>query len=395
MSFELADRLLRLPPYIFKEIEEAKSAAENAGRDVIDLGVGDPDQPTPDFIIKSLAEAAKDGENHRYALNRGLAKFRKSIAGWYRRRFRVELDPASEVLPLLGSKEGIAHIPLAFINPGDSVLIPEPCYPPYRSGTIFAGGEPIVMPLKVENGFLPDLSRISGKEAAKAKLMFINYPNNPTAAVAEEEFYLRVIDFAKRYGIIVCHDAAYSEVAYDGYRPVSFLEVEGAREVGIEFHSLSKTCNMTGWRVGFACGSRDVLKGLAEIKSNIDSGIFQAVQAAAITALDETDKASAHLEMMIGLYQERRDALVNGLNSLGWKVPLPKATFYVWIPVPGSHKSTELAKLLLEQADIVTTPGVGFGESGEGYIRAALTVDKKRIEEAVGRIEKIGLRTKN
>ncbi len=391
MLFERAERLKKLPPYLFVEIDRAKAEARRKGKDVIDLGVGDPDQPTPEHVIRKLAEAAKDPANHHYAFDRGLAGLRIAVAGWYERRFGVKLDPETEVLPLLGSKEGIAHIPLAFINPGDEVLIPEPCYPPYRSGTIFAGGIPRVMPLLRENGFLPDLDDVDAKTAKKAKLMFVNYPNNPTAAVADEKFFHRVVDFARRHDIIVCHDAAYSEVAYDGYRPPSFLESEGAMEIGVEFHSLSKTRNMTGWRVGFACGNREIISGLSQVKSNIDSGIFQAIQIAAVTALEDSPENRKHQEFMNRLYQERRDVFVGGLNRLGWKIDPPKAAFYVWIPVPAGTDSTGLCRRLLEEAAIVTTPGVGFGAPGEGYIRATLTVAKERLAEAVERIKKIKL----
>lgn len=385
-NIETADRLKKLPPYLFAEIDRIKKEAIAKGRDIIDLGVGDPDQPTPMHIIEQLFKAAKDPENHGYAMDMGLLKLRETIAGWYSRRFDVTLDPDTEVLPLLGSKEGIAHIPLAFINQGDEVLIPDPCYPPYKSGTIFAGGVPYLMPLLAENDFLPDLDAIDPQVASRAKIMFLNYPNNPTSAVATEDFYKKAIEYALQYNIIICHDAAYSEMSYDGYKPLSFLEIDGAKEVGVEFHSLSKTYNMTGWRLGFASGNKDVVSALRTVKSNIDSGIFRAVQFAGIMAL-ESDQS--HIDDLNTMYQKRRDVLCDGLNSLGWKVEKPKATFYVWIPVPPGYTSSELAKTLLEKADIVATPGLGFGKNGEGFIRMTLTVPEARLEEAVDRIKRL------
>jgi len=386
IKIETANRIKRLPPYLFVEIDRIKKKAISEGRDMIDLGVGDPDKPTPMHIIEHLYEAAKNPQNHRYAMDMGLLRLREAIARWYKRRFNVELDPETEVLPLIGSKEGIAHIPLAFINHGDEVLIPDPCYPPYKSGTIFAGGIPYLMPLLAENNFLPDLEAIDYQVAKRAKIMFINYPNNPTSAVATEDFFKRVVRFAEENDTIVCHDAAYSEMSFDGYKPSSFLQQEGAKEIGIEFHSLSKTYNMTGWRLGFACGRAEVISALRTVKSNIDSGIFQAVQFAGIVALEGEQ---SHIDELNAMYQKRRDVLVDGLNNLGWKVDKPKATFYVWVPVPPGYTSNELTKSLLEKADIVTTPGVGFGPNGEGYIRLALTVSEERLKEAVERIKRL------
>lgn len=385
-KIDTAERLKQLPPYLFAEIDRIKKKAIKEGRDIIDLGVGDPDRPTPMHIIESLYKAARDPSNHRYALDAGLLQLREAIARWYKRRFQTVLDPETEVLPLIGSKEGIAHIPLAFINHGDEVLIPDPCYPPYKSGTIFAGGVPYLMPLLAENDFMPDLDGIDYQVARRAKLMFINYPNNPTAAVATESFFKKVVDFAAENNIIVCHDAAYSEISFERYRPLSFLQIEGAKQTGIEFHSLSKTYNMTGWRLGFACGNADIISALRTVKSNIDSGIFQAVQFAGMVAL-EGDQS--HLDELNNIYQRRREVLVDGLNALGWKVKKPKATFYVWAPVPPGYTSNELSRLLLEKADLVTTPGVGFGPNGEGYIRMALTVSEDRLKEAVDRIKRL------
>jgi len=386
---EKSERLKKLPPYLFAEIDKAKRKAIQDGKDIIDLGVGDPDTPTFPHIVQEMGKAIQEPKNHRYALDAGILELRETIARWYKERFNVELDPGTEILPLIGSKEGIAHIPLAFVNPGDVVLVPDPCYPPYKSGTIFAGGEPYIMPLLEKNGFLPDLREIEPVIARKAKLIFLNYPNNPTSAVADRKFFEDVVDFAFSNNIIVCHDAAYSEISYDGYRAMSFLEVEGAKEVGIEFHSLSKTFNMTGWRIGFACGNRQVIEALASVKSNIDSGIFQAIQYAGIAALNNS--SGELLKRLSSMYQERRDILVDGLNSLGWKVTKPRATFYVWLSVPPGSSSTSLSKFLLEKANIIVTPGTGFGENGEGYIRMALTVSKERLREAIGRLK--GLKT--
>lgn len=383
---EKSDRLKKLPPYLFVEIDRLKNKARSEGRDIIDLGIGDPDLPTPDFIIEELCRASKDPKNHRYALDAGLFEFRAAIAEWYKKRFNVALNADSEILPLIGSKEGIAHFPLAFINPGDVSLIPDPCYPPYKSGTIFAGGEILLMPLLEKNNFLPDLSKIDKSKLKKAKVIYINYPNNPTAACAEEGFYKDIVKFAKSNSLIVVSDAAYTEINFDGYKPKSFLEVDGAKDVGIEFHSLSKTCNMTGWRIGFACGNKALIEGLAKVKSNIDSGIFTAIQRSGVTALKGIDK---HLEKVNEIYEKRRDVLVDGLKNIGFEINPPKATFYIWMKAPRKYSSSEFAMFLLEKADIIITPGNGFGEAGEGYVRFALTVSEERLAEAVDRIKKV------
>lgn len=384
--FTLSKKLQALPPYLFLEIDKAKRKARAEGRDIIDLGIGDPDQPTPAHIIERLRQAAQDPANHRYALDQGMPVLRQAIAEWYKGRFQVTLNPETEILPLIGSKEGIAHLPLAFLNPGDYSLVPDPCYPPYKGGTILAGGRPYLVPLLEENAFLPDLKKIPSGIRKKSKLLFINYPNNPTGRTAEKDFYQRVVGFARTNKLIVVSDAAYTEMCYDGYRPSSFLEVEGAREVGIEFHSLSKTYNMTGWRVGWACGNAQLVSALAKVKSNIDSGIFSAVQVAGVAALQGPE---VHMEDMRRLYQQRRDVLIEGLLGLGWQVEKPKATFYAWMRVPRKMDSIKFSGLLLEKADMVVTPGVGFGINGEGYIRMALTVSTERIREAVGRLRKI------
>jgi len=385
IQFEKSERLKKIPPYLFVEIDRAKKRARDEGRDIIDLGIGDPDIPTPKFIVDALRKAARDPKTHRYPLDQGLPEFRQAIAKWFKKRYAVTLNPDGEIYPLIGSKEGIAHMPLAFINPGDAVLVPDPCYPPYRSGTIFAGGEVIKMPLLESHRFLPDLKAINHHIIHKVKMMFVNYPNNPTSAVCDKKFLEDVVEFAKKHNIIVCQDAAYAEMGYDGYKAPSIFEIDGAMDVAVEFHSLSKTFNMTGWRIGFACGNRQLIEGLAKVKSNIDSGAFFAIQRAGITAFENYDR---HIKSVIKIYQDRRDILVEGLNSLGWNVQKPKATFYVWVKVPPRYTSATFATELLEKCDIVATPGNGFGEHGEGYVRFALTVDKKRIKEAVDRIKK-------
>jgi LL-diaminopimelate aminotransferase len=388
LKINQSERLKRLPPYLFREIDRQKEEVSARGVDIIDLGVGDPDLPTPPHIIEALKEAAADPANHRYPSYSGMHDFNAAVAKWYQQRFNVDLDAKNEIVTLIGSKEGLAHVPLAFINPGDIALVASPAYPVYNIGTQFAGGEPYFMDLLKANQFLPDLEAIPVEAAKKAKMMFINYPNNPTAAVATREFFEAVVAFAEDHGVIVCHDAAYSEMAYDGFRPMSFLEVPGARSVGIEFHSLSKTYNMTGWRIGFAVGCADVISGLGRIKSNIDSGAFQAIQIAGIAAL-EGDQGC--VEDMRRTYKERRDILVDGLRSIGFTVERPRATFYVWIEVPKGYTSAALTSRLLTEAGVVTTPGNGFGAAGEGYVRMALTVTRERIREAVERIQSIGL----
>jgi LL-diaminopimelate aminotransferase len=386
LKIQPAERVRQIPPYLFAEIDRKKRELRARGMDLIDLGIGDPDIPTPSRIIDRLTKAAHDATNHRYPSYEGMLDFRQAVVDWYQRRFGVSLDPEAEVLTLIGSKEGIAHIPLAFVNPGDYVLVPNPGYPVYRVATLFAGGTPHFMPLVGENGFLPELSKIPTGVAEKAKLLFINYPNNPTAAVAERSFFEEVVKFADRHGIIVCHDAAYSEIAFDGYRPMSLMEVEGAREVGIEFHSLSKTFNMTGWRIGFAVGNREIVGALGRIKTNIDSGVFQAVQIAAAEALNGY---GTETEEIIRVYTARRDLLVQAIRAAGLEVEPPRATFYLWVAVPSGYTSAQFAAHLMEKSGIVATPGIGFGDSGEGYIRFALTVGEDRLREAASRLKEL------
>lgn len=383
LPLEPPGRLKQLPPYLFAEIDRRKRELLSHGKDVVDLGVGDPDLPTPGFIVEELTRAARDPANHRYALDAGMPEFRKSIAQWFERRYGVKLDPNSEILPLIGSKEGIAHLPLAVLNPGEVSLVPDPGYPVYRSGTLFAGGIPHAMPLLERNQFLPDLGAINRDVLSKAKLLFLNYPNNPTAATASKEFFKEVLAFAREHGILVVHDAAYNEVAYDGYRAPSLLELPGAKEGAVELHSFSKTFNMTGWRVGFAAGHPEALKLLGKVKSNCDSGIFQAVQWAAKRALEEGE---AWCQKNVEIYQRRRDLFVNGMKRLGWNIPSPKATFYCWIPVPAGYTSAEICLKFLTEMNLVVTPGNGFGSHGEGYFRVSLTNPESRLEEALRRI---------
>jgi LL-diaminopimelate aminotransferase len=385
---EQADRLKKLPPYLFAEIDHQKREARARGADLVDLGIGDPDLPTPAHVIEALARTAREPKNHRYPDYEGLLTFRQAAAAWYQTRFGVSLDPATEVLTLIGSKEGTAHIPMAFVNPGDVVLVPDPGYPVYAAGAWFAGGEPCFLPLRAERQFLPDLDAIPAEALRRAKMLFLNYPNNPTAAVATREFFGRVVEFARRHNIIVCHDAMYSELHFDGYRPPSFLQTPGAKEVGVEFHSCSKTYSMTGWRIGFVVGNSEVLKGLGKVKTNVDSGVFQAVQEAGITALTGPQDYAAQVR---AIYQERRDLVVDGLRKLGLPVTPPQATFFVWAPVPDGSDSRRWASRLLQEAGVVVTPGVGFGPSGEGFYRIALTVDKARIAEALDRLARLSL----
>jgi LL-diaminopimelate aminotransferase len=385
VSIEPAKRVKNLPPYLFASIDKMKEKALGKGVDLIDISIGDPDTPTPKHIIERMTEAVRNPAHHQYPSYVGMLSFREAVADWYKKRFNVKLNPRSEVLSLIGSKEGIGHIPLAFINPGDYVIASSPGYPVYPVASLFAGGKCHEMPLLEKNGYLPDLDSIPKSVLKKAKLMFINYPNNPTAAVADKKFFRELISFAETHNILICHDAAYSEIYYDNERPLSFLQIAGAKNVGIEFHSLSKTYNMTGWRIGFAVGNKEAIAGLGKIKTNLDSGIFQAVQEAGIEALNTDDR---DLKKIRDMYQERRDVLYSGLKKLGLEMSKSKATFYLWVKCPKGFSSMDFTVHLLNKAGILTTPGNGFGAPGEGYVRFALTVPVKRIKEAVERIRK-------
>jgi LL-diaminopimelate aminotransferase len=388
MEIKGAERLQHLPVYLFDALDSAKAELVAKGVDVIDLGVGDPDRPTPSYVIDALKKAVDNPANLHYPSFKGLPVFRQAVAHWYKENFNVLLDPDTEVLSAIGSKRAMADMPLAFINPGEVLLLPDPCYPAYIPGAIMAGGEVAFMPLKEENGFMPDLDAIPEEMCKKAKLMYLNFPGNPTAALAPSSFFEKVVAFAKKNEIIVAHDCPYSEAVYDGERQPSFLETPGAKEVGVEFHSMSKVFNMSGWRIAFAVGNKDVLSKLAKVRSNVDMGIFEPLQHAAIAALtgsmDFTRETTA-------IYKERRDVLCDGLNKLGWNMIIPKGTFFVWTRVPAKGvSSADFASQVLQKSGVLITPGTGFGQGGEGYIRIALTVDKERMKEVVARIEKAG-----
>ncbi len=385
ITVELASRVKNLPPYLFATIDRMKQEARAKGVDLIDISIGDPDMPTPVHIVEAMRSAVEKPEHHRYPSYEGMPAYREAVTAWYQRRFDVTLDPATEALSLIGSKEGIGHIPLAFVEPGDTVLVPSPGYPVYPVSVMFAGGENYFMPLRQENDFLPDFKSIPETTLKKAKLMFINYPNNPTSAVAPKAFYEEAIALAEKYNIIICHDAAYSEIYFDDEKPLSFMQIDGAKDVGIEFHSLSKTYNMTGWRIGFAVGNRNIIAGLGKIKSNLDSGVFQAIQEASITALNTDESILSDIRK---IYQDRRDTLYEGLKSTGIEAAKPKAGFYLWAKVPKQFDSSSFVAHILEKSGILATPGNGFGAPGEGYVRFALTVPVERMKEAVERLKK-------
>ncbi len=378
-----ADRIEKLPPYLFAQISKKVAAKKAEGIDVVSFGIGDPDLPTPGHILDALADASRDPANHRYPETEGLLDFRQAVARWYERRFGVTLDPEREVMSLIGSKEGIGHVALCFIDPGDVALVPDPAYPVYEIGTMFAGGSAYALPLLEENGFLPDLDAVPLDVASRAKLLWLNYPNNPTGAVADIGFFERAVAFAQKHGIAICHDGPYSEVAYDGYRPVSFLQAKGAMDVGIEFHSLSKSYNMTGWRIGMAVGNARIIDALMRVKSNLDSGAAQAIQRMAIAALDGPQNGIAEHN---AIYQRRRDRVVDALRGLGLTVTPPKASLYVWARVPAGMTSASFAERLLDEAAVIVTPGNGYGPHGEGYVRLSLTLADDRIDEGLRRI---------
>ena len=381
---KFAERIDKLQPYLFVEISRKINQKRAAGIDVITFAIGDPDIPTPPHILDKLIEAAQDPPNHRYPESDGLPQFRRAVSDWYGQRFGIALDSDKEVLSLIGAKEGIGHMALCFIDPGDVALVPDPGYPVYAVGTMFAGGESYFMPLLEENGWLPDLDAIPEQVAQKAKVMWLNYPNNPTSATADIEYFERVVDFAKAYDIAVCHDGPYTEVAYDGYVPPSFMQARGAMDVAVEFHSLSKSYNMTGWRVGMAVGNAEMINALMRVKSNLDSGIPQAIQIAGIEALQASQECIGENN---AIYQRRRDKLVDALRGIGMEITPPKASLYVWARVPEGYGSAEFAAMLLEEKDIVVTPGSGYGEYGEGYIRLSLTLSDEHLAKAVQRLE--------
>ncbi len=378
-----AERLKALPPYVFARLDELKASARAQGIDLIDLGMGNPDGSAPREVIEAAIAAMEIPSNHGYPPFEGTASFRKTITDWYNRRYQVELDPDGEALPLLGSKEGLTHLALAYINPGDVVLVPNPAYPPHFRGPAIAGGELHPMLLTAENDWLIDLGKIPEDVARRAKILYFNYPSNPTAAVAPRDFYVEMVKFAKKYEILLVHDLCYAELAFDGYQPVSLLEIPGGKDIGVEFHTMSKTYNMAGWRVGFVVGNRDIIQGLRTLKTNLDYGIFSVLQTAAETALNLPD---SHLKTVQKRYCDRRDFLIAGLEELGWSIPKTKATMYLWVPCPVGTGSTDFALKLLQETGIVVTPGNAFGSGGEGYMRISLIADQDRLEEALGRL---------
>lgn len=386
---KVSERLEKIPPYLFAEIDRKIAEAKAKGIDVISLGIGDPDTPTLQPVVDAMHSAIDNPKNHDYPPYNGTEAFRKAACKWMKNRFGVELNPDTEMLCNIGSKEAIAHVFFAFVDKGDYTLVPDPGYPVYKNATIFAGGTPYSMPLLEENGFLPDLDAIPEDVAQKSKLMFLNYPNNPTGAVATKEFFKKAVDFCKKYDILLCSDMAYSEMTYDGYKAPSVLEVDGAMDVTLEFYSHSKSYNMTGWRVGFVCGNAQAVKAIGTIKNNIDSGTFKAIQDAAIAAF-EVD--SSYVDNLNKMYQERRDVMEAGLKELGWDIKPSKATFYIWIPVPKGMTSETFATKMLEDAAIVVPPGNGYGKCGEGYIRIALTKDVELLKECINRMKKAEIR---
>ncbi|MCP2727935.1 aspartate aminotransferase [Limnofasciculus baicalensis] len=384
-----AQRLAALPPYVFARLDELKARAREQGLDLIDLGMGNPDGAAPQPVIEAAIAALQNPANHGYPPFEGTASFRRAITNWYRRRYDVDLNPDSEALPLLGSKEGLTHLALAYINPGDLILVPSPSYPPHFRGPLIAGGEIYNLILKPENDWLIDLTAIPEEIAQRAKILYFNYPSNPTTATAPREFFEEIVAFARRYSILLVHDLCYAELAFDGYQPTSLLEIPGGKEIGVEFHTLSKTYNMAGWRVGFVVGNRHIIQGLRTLKTNLDYGIFAALQTAAETALQLPD---SHLNEVQGRYIRRRDFLIQGLGELGWNIPKSKATMYLWVPCPPGESSTDFALNVLQKTGVVVTPGNAFGIGGEGYVRISLIAECDRLGEAINRLKQAGIR---
>jgi LL-diaminopimelate aminotransferase len=384
-----AERLSALPPYVFARLDELKARAREQGLDLIDLGMGNPDGSAPQPVIDAAIAALQNPSNHGYPPFEGTASFRQAITSWYQRCYNVELNHDSEALPLIGSKEGLGHLALAYINPGDTILVPTPSYPAHFRGPLIAGADIYPIHLSEEQNWLIDLSTIPDEVARRAKMLYFNYPNNPTTATAPREFYEEVVKFARHYEILLVHDLCYAELAFDGYQPTSLLEIPGAKEIGVEFHTLSKTYNMAGWRVGFVVGNSDVIQGLRTLKTNLDYGIFSAIQKAAETALQLPDEYVQEVQQR---YSKRRDFLIKGLGELGWKIPPSKATMYLWIKTPVGQGSTEFALDVLQQTGVVMTPGNAFGEAGEGYVRISLIVDCDRLEEVLRRFKQAGIR---
>lgn len=383
-----ADRLSALPTYVFARLDELKAKAREEGLDLIDLGMGNPDGSTPQPVIEAAQEALKITKYHGYPPFEGTANFRQAITNWYQRRYQVDLNSNSEVLPLLGSKEGLSHLALAYINPGDLVMVPSPSYPAHYRGPAIAGGDIYPLMLSAENNWLIDVKQIPEDVAQRTKILYFNYPNNPTTATAPRAFFEEIVDWAKHYEIMLVHDLAYAELAFEGYEPTSLLQIPGAKEIGVEFHTLSKTYNMAGWRVGFVVGNSDIIQGLRTLKTNLDYGIFSVIQAAAETALELPD---SYIQEVQQRYQQRRDFLINGLTKLGWEVQPSQATMYLWVPTPRHSNSTDFALDLLQNTGVVVTPGNAFGEGGEGYVRISLIAECDRLQEALTRWEKAGI----
>ena len=390
-KFGFSKRLDKIPPYLFARLDEKKAAAKARGVDVINMGIGDPDKPTLEPIVHAMKEAVDDASTHDYPPYTGTLDFRKACVKWTAERFGIkEFDPVSECLSTVGSKESIHNLHLAFVDPGDYTLVPDPGYPVYNTGTIFAGGTPYKMPLLAENNFLPDLKAIPQDVREKAKMLWINYPNNPTSAIAPVEFFEEAVEFCKKYNILLCHDMAYSEICFDGYKAPSIFNVKGAEDIAIEFHSFSKSFNMTGWRLGWVLGNQEAIRALAQVKTNVDSGAFKAIQKAGIKALAI---APAEIDERNKLYDARRNAIVEGLKGLGWNIDAPKSTMFVWAPIPTSYTSAaDFCEMLLDKCGIVCSPGNAFGDSGEGFFRMALTTDVDRVEEAFKRMQEQGIK---
>ncbi|MBC6422587.1 MAG: aspartate aminotransferase [Hormoscilla sp. SP5CHS1] len=383
-----AERLKTLPPYVFARLDDLKARAREQGLDLIDLGMGNPDGATPQPVVEAAIGALQNPAHHGYPPFEGTASFRSAITSWYKRRYEVELDPDSEALPLLGSKEGLGHLALAYINPGDLILVPSPAYPAHFRGPAIAGGEVHTLVLKAENDWLIDLAAIPEDVAKLAKILYFNYPSNPTCATAPREFFTEIVAFARRHEILLVHDLAYAELAFDGYQPTSLLEIPGGKEIGVEFHTMSKTYNMAGWRIGFVVGNSQIIQGLRTLKTNLDYGVFAALQVAAETALGLPD---SYLEEVRERYRTRRDFLIQGLAELGWDVPKTKATMYLWVPCPPRVGSTDFALDVLQRTGVVMTPGNAFGAAGEGYVRVSLIAECDRLGEALGRIKQANI----
>lgn len=384
-----ADRLKALPQYVFARLDELKANARAQGVDLIDLGMGNPDGATPQPVVDAAQRALQDVKNHGYPPFEGTASFRTAITDWYQRHYDVQLDPDGEALPLLGSKEGLTHLALAYINPGDTILVPSPSYPPHFRGPLLAGADLYPLMLSAEKDWLIDLGAIPDEVAQRAKILYFNYPSNPTTATAPREFFEEVVAFARKHEILLVHDQAYAELAFDGYQPTSLLEIPGAKDIGVEFHTLSKTYNMAGWRIGFVVGNRHVIQGLRTLKTNLDYGLFSALQAAAETALRLPEP---YIQEVRDRYRMRRDFLIEGLGKLGWTIPKPSATMYLWVPCPIGQTSTDFALSVLQTTGVVVTPGNAFGTGGEGYVRVSLIAECDRLQEALDRLAQAGIR---